>query len=457
MKRQYLYFILILLGLVSGRSLYGQETDYDQLLQRVDTIENPVYKPVISFGYGLMNFMGDVRNNSMLPVAGNPAIRANVSTYIDNGHYFTVNFYFMTTLKGLSVDQRSYANPVDNWNFNSSVFSIGATARYEFGHLFSSDVRFRPYLAVGVEQLNFQTKLDLKDTNGNRYYYWQDGSIRDIQEGTVGGANLLTRDFVYETNLSQGSNAADLFGLNYEYSPRTIGFPAEIGFTLKISPRVFFSLGTEYHYLLTDNLDNVTTTFPVVDQSKNGNDAFLFTHATLQFDLFSEPKTKTVDLDFALLEIDPLFFEDEDGDFVLDNADMCPGTPYGIAVDTTGCPLDADKDGIADYLDKQPDSPRGSWVDDDGIAMTEEEFLLRLQRQQALNRGDLELYLELMRQTYLATSIDQIPEKFKVLDSDGDGFISYDELMMVLDGYFDFKVDFSIDDLRELNEYFFNQ
>ncbi|CAN1535688.1 OmpA-like domain [Flavobacteriaceae bacterium] len=47
--------------------------------------------------------------------------------------------------------------------------------------------------------------------------------------------------------------------------------------------------------------------------------------------------------------------KDSDNDGVADKNDKCPGTPAGVAVDKTGCPLDKDLDGIADYLDKCPD------------------------------------------------------------------------------------------------------
>jgi outer membrane protein OmpA-like peptidoglycan-associated protein len=47
--------------------------------------------------------------------------------------------------------------------------------------------------------------------------------------------------------------------------------------------------------------------------------------------------------------------KDEDNDGVSDKKDKCPGTPAGVTVDKTGCPIDKDIDGIADYKDKCPD------------------------------------------------------------------------------------------------------
>lgn len=57
---------------------------------------------------------------------------------------------------------------------------------------------------------------------------------------------------------------------------------------------------------------------------------------------------------------------DSDRDGVADYLDKCPGTPAGVAVDSTGCPLDLDRDGVADYLDKCPGTPAGVSVGPDG-------------------------------------------------------------------------------------------
>ncbi|MBN2687371.1 MAG: outer membrane beta-barrel domain-containing protein, partial [Deltaproteobacteria bacterium] len=50
---------------------------------------------------------------------------------------------------------------------------------------------------------------------------------------------------------------------------------------------------------------------------------------------------------------------DSDGDGVYDDMDTCPGTPKGVTVDSSGCPLDSDGDGVYDYLDKCPGTPKG--------------------------------------------------------------------------------------------------
>ena len=57
---------------------------------------------------------------------------------------------------------------------------------------------------------------------------------------------------------------------------------------------------------------------------------------------------------------------DEDGDGVVDEMDLCPGTPEGVEVDADGCPFDDDGDGVYNYMDDCPDTPAGARVDASG-------------------------------------------------------------------------------------------
>jgi hypothetical protein len=143
---------------------------------------------------------------------------------------------------------------------------------------------------------------------------------------------------------------------------------------------------------------------------------------------------------------------------VLDVSDHCPGTPYGIEVDSLGCPLDGDKDGVPDYLDRELQTAPGAWVDEQGITVDEEEYRARLAlRNNAMPRKDVEAYFATIRSSYRLGSSQEIPEKFKSLDEDGDGYISFDELLKTVDQYFDFELDLDLDELRELNQFFFSQ
>ena len=58
---------------------------------------------------------------------------------------------------------------------------------------------------------------------------------------------------------------------------------------------------------------------------------------------------------------------------------------------------------------------------------------------------------------YSLGSGEEIPERFITLDSNEDGYISFDELLKTIDQYFDFQLELNLDELREVNEFFFSQ
>jgi OOP family OmpA-OmpF porin len=60
---------------------------------------------------------------------------------------------------------------------------------------------------------------------------------------------------------------------------------------------------------------------------------------------------------------------DADGDGVLDAADACPGTARGAKVDARGCELDSDGDGVKDSADRCPNTPAGRTVDAQGCEL----------------------------------------------------------------------------------------
>jgi hypothetical protein len=189
-------------------------------------------------------------------------------------------------------------------------------------------MKLRPDVAAGFELLNFNSKGDLYDAQHRLYHYWPDGTIRSIPVNETGAALPLYRDYVFETDLR--SFESESYGLG-DYNQRSFGVPLEIGFTLHLSERIAMSLGTEYHYTFTDFIDNVAAEGTHIAGNK-GNDGFLFTHATLHFDMFSAPDTRTGDPLDAGPEANPVFYGDEDGDFVPDVSDHCPETPDGAGL-----------------------------------------------------------------------------------------------------------------------------
>ena len=100
---------------------------------------------------------------------------------------------------------------------------------------------------------------------------------------------------------------------------------------------------------------------------------------------------------------------DTDGDGVNDDADKCPGTPAGTAVDGDGCPLpqDDDHDGVTNDLDKCPGTPAGAKVDANGCELDSDSDSISDHRDQCPN-------------TPAGAKVD---DKGCELDGDGDGVV----------------------------------
>lgn len=430
----------------------GQEPDQDSIEHRADSLEYQLFKPVISFSYGVLNFRGDVRSSLITPLSGSGALMVNVATFIDRkNRHFIANFNFFTGR--LTASEYSYTDLSRNLNFESSLYIFAGNVEYRFGHLIPKGFFIRPYVQAGIESIGFSSKGDLLDASGDPYHYWSDGTIRN-QDESAGDATLLYRDYNYETDLRKHERNNYNLGT---YSQASLGFPLGAGVHFRVSNRTFFSLGATYHFTMSDYIDNVAYEGTSV-QGKKGNDAFVYSYLSVHFDLFSDPSALAKDMLYANVEYDELFFADGDGDGVLDLSDHCPETPPGLEVDTLGCPLDGDQDGVPDYLDLELKTAPGAWVDEMGETLTEEAFYSRIEsRNRAMPRDQVEDYFTSIRDDYALRRANEIPAKFVALDEDADGYISFDELLKAIDLYFDYQIELGLEEVRELNDFFFSQ
>ncbi len=443
----------VLILLIPALALAQEEDVEDLLTEEVENLD-PIYKPVIGLGSGVFNFYGDVRNNYITPTVGNFGYKFNVSTFLDERRFYTVNLFFI--YGQISGNEQSLTDLSRNLNFKTDLVTFGFNLEYNFEHLIPKDKLLRPYLSAGLENIQFTPKGDLYDAEGNQYFYWSDGSIRDIPNdmNDLEPSVVLHRDYNYETDLRQRER--ELYNLG-NYSKNTFAIPLDLGVNMRISERINLKLGTSFHYTFTDFLDNVSSEGTSV-KGKKGNDMLSYNYFSLHFDLFSEPKTLIVEKMFAEYEFDEVMLGDEDGDFVLDVTDQCPGTPYGVAVDTLGCPLDQDDDGVPDYLDEEKFSPPGAWVDENGVTITEEEYLANLKnRSEAMDRREVPDYFATIGKGYTPRTAEEIPEKFEIVDLDDDGYISFEELLQAIDHYFEGSLKLEVEDIYELNNFFFRQ
>ena len=217
------------------------------------------------------------------------------------------------------------------------------------------------------------------------------------------------------------------------------------------------------HFTFTDFLDNLSGTFNEKDGVNYGgnalNDMFMFTYATIHLDLFSDDKTIIERKLFADIDFDPTLLSDEDYDGVFDVSDECMDTPSGVQVDTVGCPFDDDNDGVPNYQDREPLTDKGAIVDEFGVTMQEDQLIALIENNDAVKRSEVDLYVLNYANTNQFRGLKdvKVPDKYKSVDKDNDGYISFEEVMEAIDNFFDFESDLTTQEIYKLNDFFFSQ
>ncbi len=440
MRRGIPYLCLSFLLLLMAVPLTAQRDLYDSLLVRQIRVENPVYKPVVGIGGGAFSFLGDVRPGRWQPFTNDPGLRLTVSTFLDKKHFYVMDFHFM--MGGL--DGRLDL-PGQHLNFRTDLSVLGVSVKYAFAHLYRHPTAVSPYLSVGVETFHFNSKGDLLDAAGRPYQYADDGTIRDAS------GRITNRDYVYETDL----RSLDLYGRG-DYPEYGFGIPLEFGFEAFLARRVSVRVGTALHLTTTDMIDNVDEHSTGVPVDRH-TDFFTYSFFSLHLDLFSDPEYRTErSLMAEIVPPDEILSADEDQDWVLDMWDECPGTPAGVQVDSLGCPLDSDGDGVPDYLDLEPGTPPGTMVDDSGRTWSDTALVVLL-HEQAAPANEMGYYLGGKGERPPLRRSTTIPLRFRQADTNHDGEISFDELLKMIEDYFDYKTLLSMQDIYDLINFYFSQ
>jgi hypothetical protein len=333
------------------------------------------YGPTIGLGVGMFKFYGDILDaNYGNPLISNIGYDLHVNQQLNS--FLTAKFYVL--FGTLSANERSINR---NLNFKSSITVGGFAFMYNFDNFLREDRIISPFISLGIESVEFNSKTDLFDKNGNAYNYWSDGSIRDLSENDPNAINavVLQRDYIYETDLRESNY--DNYG---KYPERTFALPIGIGAKMHMSKNIDFTVGTTFHFTFSDLIDNVTSESDgerIGTQAGNGgNDKFLMTSFSLSYNFLKHKKKEEIedfdeDVDYLAYDTD-----DEDGDGVVDFIDECPWTPEGVEVDEKGCPLDKDGDFVPNYRDDELETRENAPVSPNGVEMTDTMIYIAYQR-----------------------------------------------------------------------------
>jgi hypothetical protein len=346
-------------------------------------------------------------------------------------------------LAGTDNDKSSHRN------FQSTVMGGGLNLYAFFDKLKDEEKDVAPYIHAGFGYLMFDPYGDLRDKNTTLYQYWNDGSIRNLEESTSNEplSTIIKRDYKYETQLKDSL---------VNYSRNTFYIPVGVGAKFKMGFRTSLRIGVSYNICMSDYIDNY---------KNGGNDSWAAANVGLNIHFGKRPKDAYSNVDFSAVDN-----SDTDGDGVKDLDDKCLGTPKGVKVDGKGCPDDKDEDGVFDYMDKELTSKKGALVDGDGVTIDQEALARRQlewdslssERSEGFNAAPSMSYLQNIEAKTKEHQVKSgkaavIPADLVEADYDKDGIISATEITKTIDGFFEGMNSFNVDKINKLIDFFFEQ
>ena len=308
--------------------LFFSFTVFSQSIPKTEKNKIPL-SPRFVFGSNFYNYQGGIAGTESNLLSGDIGYLTGVKLHFNDNS--SVSFLFSSSSSFFEQEFDPTTGLLIG-EFRSEFSTIGLNYSYNV----KSKSIINPFLSFGVQNINFKT---------------------------------LNRE------------------ISSQYSEKESGLviPVGAGLSLKMSERM--SLDASVNFVLSQvDIDKTIEEL---------NDNYAFFNMSISYDLFT-PKPSELDYlkekYYSDVNFDKMDLSDRDGDLVLDVNDYCPGTPTGVKVDETGCPIDSDNDGIADYIDKEKNSMSGAIVDEKGVTLKEDQFISKYDKGEVASREFANFY-----------------------------------------------------------------
>jgi hypothetical protein len=373
-----------------------------------DTAKKTGPLPSVMGGIGVLYFNGNInRTSSVTPFS---TVRAGYSFAIEERPVSFLGIQLDGMIGKLATSKRSN-NPDSNFNFQMNVFQGELTINLHFdGLILKKDAVIAPFIYTGISYMSYSNYADQKDANGNPYYYWTDGSIRNEPQNAqdVITAKIVQRDYTYETFLNSGSS---------------INIPIGIGAKFRITENIAMNVQAANYYLFSnpgslEGYKNVGTK----------SDSYLYAFATLEYHFTHHSSTYVDESRYTAFTGDPTFIQDT----VKHNtsSDMS-------AADEAA----ANEKATKNFLDTNNSLSRQEaeefWAHPNGKQLTTID---------KKNESGAKKY-----------DYNKLPPRFRPADKNKDGYISSTEITQAIDEFFDGTSVMTIADINALIDYFFDQ
>jgi len=354
--------------------------------------------PSFALGAGVLWFNGDIGKGA--GVSPYSTIRPGASFTIEERPFSFLGFSLSGLYGSLAASERSL-DSANNLNFQSKIISGDLLVNFHLdGAILKNDAPIAPFVYAGVSFLYYNPYSDLKDAQGQPYFYWTDGTIRNEPQnsGDILTAKIINRDYTYETPLDSG-----------KYSKTTLCIPVGIGLKFRITSSFCMNIQTTYYFTFSPNIDNY--------KLSGKNNKFMYSFFSLEYRIGGDRdkrEKRYEGVDFSAFVIK-------------DTARPVP---------------------VVEVKEKP--------MSDSAIAAQHGRDTMAMDRSQVFNENP-----KIDALTNVDKSVKggphKLPPRFQPADKNGDGVISSQEISSAIDDFFDGTSTMTIADINAMIDYFFDQ
>ena len=246
------------------------------------------HRAEIAVSGGVVNYIGDLANESMFPYssaslggavtlrnfAGNQRERYKAFDLQVRLSWHRLQYDETDPLSGKQgIQLRNYLRGL---NFRNDLLGAEAGMNYTI-YVNKHQPLWKPtfsfFFSAGLGVFYGQPKADLFHGDvslANRYYFWNDGTVRDVPENSQLIGKEIERDGVYETNLrdwkTEGQGYDKEIHQSVPYEWLNIGIPLGAGVRYCYNKQITFSAELNYYYFFTDFLDDVSNRYATYEE-----------------------------------------------------------------------------------------------------------------------------------------------------------------------------------------------
>ena len=245
----------------------------------------------VAISAGLTNYIGDLGNEKNFPFSSaNFGSSVTLRNFLNNprhsGTYqrafdMQVRFswhrlqYDETEAIG-SKEGQELRNYLRGIGFRNDLFGTEIGLTYNFllnKRAPLTKPKFSGFVMIGIGAFYGQPKADLFNGDvdiNNRYYFWNDGTVRDRPDNDKHIGEEVKKDGVYETKLhnwkTEGQGYSREIHRKKPYENCNFGIPMGAGIRYMYSKLLTISVEFNYYLFFTDYLDDVSDRYATYEE-----------------------------------------------------------------------------------------------------------------------------------------------------------------------------------------------